>query len=177
MIQSSVEKRIGAFADKIYPHLIKMEIVVVVLSITGFYLNLKLIEAGGILLTLGLLSLAIVYFFLAYRTSNENLNKLDKFIVRLLHYSYSFAILGILYVLEQWPAGTIMMQMSILALSMAIIAIIFLKLLNKPTFIRSVDIYRTLIIATIVVGLYYMPLSKNQKQNQNQDNTEQTIEY
>ena len=157
-------KFIIKLANAIDKVLLKLEMIAVALILTGLLIQLFSITIGGLILSLTLTSLATIYFFMAYTYNNTD-NNYDRFILRLVYWSYSIAVIGVLFIIQVWPVGILVFQLAKTTLILSISFIIILgPILKKLNSITTRNIIRTLVILLVVLLLYLTPSYKQLKE-------------
>jgi hypothetical protein len=138
--------------------ILKYEIIILLLIVllVGFKL-FHLIQLGPIL-TLVLTSVAVVYFFSAFATPNENeTSAFDIFIKKLISLGSSVALIGILFIAQNWPMGDTMITVGLLTLGMCLIYYIYQKLNSQDTAkYDQIIIIRLIVLLIISAGIYYI---------------------
>ena len=138
---------------KLKPHLLKIELVIIVIASIGYFFKIKEI------ITISLLFLATLYFlmgFAEYKTKIKiNIQVLD-LIIYTINWARAISITSILYVLINWPNNEIMfiIGMSFLLLSLPV-AIFYIAKGYKDEVFSLVEFSRNLLIL-ITSGLFYL---------------------
>ena len=145
--------RIG---DHLYKHLIRYEIIALLLVGTGIILRL-FDKPGRILITATLILLALLYFFLAFSNiSYERVSKTERYLFRLNSWIKSIAVIGLIFLLHRLPfAGTIALVGSI---PLLLITLLMLIMKNRKPENRTnslLNIIRSFIIGLVVL-IYYL---------------------
>ncbi len=145
--------RIG---DHLYKHLVKYEIIALLLVVTGIILRL-LDRPGRMLITPTLILLALLYFFHAFSNiSFEKVSKTERYLFRLNSWIKSIAIIGLIFLLHRLPfAGTLAMVGSIPLLLITLLMLIMKNRKPENRTISLLHIIRSLIIGLVVL-IYYL---------------------
>lgn len=161
MVYGETPKFILKLADLIEKKLLLVELYTILISILGLVLFLLKIDNEGIILNISIIFLSLSYFILSLRNYD---NKYDKFINRLMYYSYSIALIGILFVILNFPGGITIHSVAVLSMSITLLCIYILGwLLKKLTVIEFTQIFRTLVILTLLLVLFLTPQFKELK--------------
>ena len=153
--------------------IIRLELSFISLCLIGLIIKHIDEGIGGILVSISLSSLAIVYFSLSFKKTIDNY---DHFIVRMINYSYSVSAIGILFILQIWPLGIMMHTCALSSMVLSLLFIFILgNLMQKLTVIGKIDVFRTIIILIIVSVLIFTPEYKEvKKRTQKKDRVEHT---
>jgi hypothetical protein len=153
MIFGTTPKFVIKAAEILDSKLLKIELTLVTAGLLSFLLNSFQKDAGELLLTLSLITLSCIYYFIAFKQGE---NSFDRFTLKLMNFSYSSAIVSILFVLLHWPGGLLIQQMAMIGILLALLSIIFLdKVFKKLTIIDSTNLIRTLVILGLLVLLHF----------------------
>jgi len=145
--------RIG---DHLYKHLIKYEIIALLLIGTGIVLRL-FDKPGRILITVVLVLLALLYFFIAFANiSFEKASNTERFMYRLNSWISSIAVVGLVFLLYRLPlAATIALVGSIPLLLITLFMLILKNRKPDNRVITLLTITRSFIIGLVVL-IYYL---------------------
>jgi hypothetical protein len=142
--------------DHLHKHLVKYEIIALLLIGTGIVLRL-LDKPGRILITITLILLALLYFFLAFSNIRfENASNTERFVYRLNSWISSIAVIGFVFLLHRLPfATTIALVGSIPLLILTLLMLIMKNRKPENRIITLLTITRSLIIGLVVL-IYYL---------------------
>ncbi len=145
--------RIG---DHLYKHLVKYEVVAIILVVTGIILRL-FDKPGRIVITITLILMGLFYFFLAFATiSFEKSGNTERFVYRLNSWITSVAVMGLVFLLHRLPlASTFALIGSIPLLFITLVMLIMKNRKPENRTISLLTIIRSLIIG-LVVMIYYL---------------------
>ena len=135
--------------DHLHKHLIKYEIIALLLIGTGIVLRL-FDKPGRILITVVLVLLALLYFFIAFANNTE------RFMYRLNSWISSIAVIGLVFLLHRLPLATTFALVGSIPLLLITLFMLILKS-RKPEnrVITLLTITRSLIIGLVVL-IYYL---------------------
>lgn len=176
-----IEKLLAKQLISIRKNLFKIEVILLLISISGYLLLISDIGFGSLLMSLGLVILATTYYFLAYRPIAYK-NKLDDFYLKLQGFSLSVALIGILFLLQHWPGGKIILLMGLLFIFIGLLTTLVDKTQQrKSPAIEKQDVYRLIIVFALLLIFYFTVLNtpytafrvrEVDKTEENQINTE-----
>jgi hypothetical protein len=129
-------------------------LILIVLLVGLVQLSIK----PGIILTLTLTSIAIIYFFTAFAFKTESEFKpLDIFLHKILSLGSAIAIIGILFKIQKWPNDAMMLTVGAVTLGICFVVLIYQTVkqpetekFNKITFLRII------ILTIICAGLLFI---------------------
>ncbi len=136
----------------------RIEIPLIILIIIGFILKSNDISQGMYILIISISILVILYYFLAFKHLGENNFAYDRFIWRILCWSWALAAMGTLFSLNRYPGYEQMLTVSIVSIIIAAAVIGISKLrfvIHKIYGIK--EIIRTVIWLIIVMVFKYFP--------------------
>lgn len=138
-------------AIKIRPVQIKIEIVLVSLILIGILIRSS--EIGNMLIVFSFNLLSILYFIMVFRLSAPE-NKTVVFLNKLIQLSFTVGMIGILFAIQHYPGGAMMLRLAIIAMFIGLIFTFITKLKNKElqNFIDA-DIIRIVIFTLVITGL------------------------
>ena len=142
--------------DHLHKHLIKYEIIALLLIGTGIVLRL-FDKPGRILITVVLVLLALLYFFIAFANiSFEKASNIERFVYRLNSWISSIAVIGLVFLLHRLPLATTFALVGSIPLLLITLFMLILKS-RKPEnrVITLLTITRSLIIGLVVL-IYYL---------------------
>lgn len=164
MVQPLPQKALALIA-KISHHLFKIELITVFLLLTGLIIRKHSPEISEIVITVPVVTLALIYFFSGYSPIGEQ-NKWDEFYLKLKSYSMSIFCIGVGFMLNSWPGGDFVLNAAtisiVLALFFSILEIVFLA---KGSVIKKQDIIRLIVGLILVILFQFSPQAKLLKQN------------
>ncbi|MCK4663565.1 MAG: hypothetical protein KAT68_11910 [Bacteroidales bacterium] len=142
-------------AGKIHPIQIKLEIFLLLIFFIGLILIKVNIEIATLLINISLSTFSILYFIMAYWKACETNNKIQLFFNKLIHWSFSVAILGILFTVQRYPGASMMLQVGIYSMIFGLIGILVQKIkYKKNEKLIGPNIIRALIILVVYSGIY-----------------------
>ena len=150
--------RIGNFINSIINRLEFYVALFVVLTLVlqqVLNLDLSIVSTGFLLL------LAVAYFFSAFKTLPEKEDSgINRFILKLLGFGSSIAVMGILFTISGWPGYEISLNSAGMMMIICIAAILFVKLLRKDSKVISKRIIiRICVFSVLVAFLFFTPKS------------------
>ncbi|CAN5335577.1 hypothetical protein BH10BAC1_BH10BAC1_04980 [soil metagenome] len=110
------------------------------------------------LLTVTFSTLAVFYFFRAYKNF-EDINKTEQFFNKALPYAWSMCVISILFIIQGWPGAQQIAPIGIIILIAISLVVVFFKQKN-PNFFKTIDkelLVRNFIIATLSITLLLTP--------------------
>jgi hypothetical protein len=147
------------FIQKIKPHQLKIELVLSVFVLLGLMMRYYHVPYSGVVLSISLILLSILYFFLAsakYETDAKPRYTILNFLKYLLGWSKSAAIVGILYALVNWPGTEVMLKVGSITSGIIILAsLIFNNYGNKSEIFKLSETIRSFIILLATLFTYY----------------------
>lgn len=166
MIYRTTPKFVIKISERIEKNLIKIELALVSLALIGGLIETFQKNIGNLIVTNSLVTLALAYYFLAFKPAD---NTYDKFMVKLINLSYTSSIISFLFVILNWPGGLMMHQMSLIALLISLVFLVFLgKALKKTSVIDTTKVIRTFIVLGLLLSLFFSPGYKALKETQNE---------
>jgi hypothetical protein len=144
--------------DFIKSKILKFELMI--LAIVVFILILEFLDMPlvGLIATLVLMTVSIFYFFSAFATpAGTGFSSIDLFFNKLIALSCSVAIIGILFLIQHWPNGKIMITIGLVSMMVCLAYIIYQKNKTPEIEIFSKFVLLRLIILIIVsAGVLYL---------------------
>ena len=133
MIQNQKSKtQLGGFGNKFVIILNKYEWVLLIAVLIGYFLQYKHIKYGRITLVLSLSSLSMLYFYSSFASIKHNTNiALEKFIHKVLYYSWASSSAAILFFILKWPHVKIILIISLILSLLGLIAMLIYKQNNQ----------------------------------------------
>jgi hypothetical protein len=157
MIQSKQKEILIKLGKKVKPHLVKLELIVLLL----FALSIILRQNGdsqiiGVFLMIGCLTLSLLYFLIANAYSGDN--KIERAASFMIYYALSIALIGCLFVVESLPGGFIMTLVGGGALMLMVLVSLFLReKLKLKELITMQVLGRMLVVLFLSAFLYLAP--------------------
>jgi len=145
--------KIGNFFQKIVIRYELLFLTLVVLLAGLAQINIK----SGLILTLVLTSIGIVYFLAAFAIPPESeLTALDLFLHKLLSFGSSVSIIGILFKLQNWPNGDMIVIVGLLTLGICLIVLLYQRI-KQPEIekFKKITFPRIIILMCICGGFLY----------------------
>jgi hypothetical protein len=162
-------QKVLALISKINHHLFKIEFIALIFLLTGLIIRKYSPEISEIVITVPVITLAMIYFFTGYSPIGKQ-NKWDEFYLKLKSYSMSIFCIGVGFMLNRWPGGDFILNAAtvsiVLALFFSILEIVFL---TKGNTIKKQDIVRLTIGLTLVILFQFSPQAKLLKQNKERE--------
>ena len=156
MIQNkSSNSQYNAIGNKARAILNKFEWLVVVVVFVGYFIKTGKVHGGGAVLALGLLSLAVLYFYAAFATVAEGISLIDQFLNKLLFFTWSLCSVVVLLFVMQWPSTKIIVILSIFLLMFCVVILVIVKQKNANSFILN-KVYNMRTAAFFVFSLFAM---------------------
>jgi hypothetical protein len=147
------------FAQKIKPHQLKIEMVLGVVVLMGLIMRYYHVSYSGVTLSISLILLSILYFFLAfakYETDAKPKENVLELLTYILGWGKSVAIMGILFNLTKWTGAAVMLQVGCISLGIVIlVSLIFNIYGNKSEIFKLSEIIRSFIILLATLSTYY----------------------
>ena len=130
-------------------HLLKVEILLVVLVVTGYVLKLLEIEYGYIIFNIGFILLPIIYFFAGFAIQ-ETGNLMLLIASKVIFISYSVLLVGLYFKLNTYSGAEKMINIGSISLLVALVLYILSSIKNWHTK-DMVILLRSLIILSLGV--------------------------
>ncbi len=103
-----ISKNQQEFINKISPYFDKAELLLAALVAVALVFKIQHWPGSGIMLTISLQTLAVMYFFTAFSNDNNpQAQRLDVFFTKLMYWGLSFGPMGLLFTIQKWPNGNI----------------------------------------------------------------------
>ncbi|MCR5425094.1 MAG: hypothetical protein K6E93_10125 [Bacteroidales bacterium] len=125
--ESSMDKI--ASSPQFKPFMKVVAIVGVAGAVVGFLMKRMGMEGGETLLTMGIGTLAVVAFLLGrlFPCPDENGRSLWKFAMTLTGYSLAVTIVGLGFLLMQWPGGMMMLTVGVATLALCALVWMYVR--------------------------------------------------
>ena len=147
--------------EKIIENSLAMEIVLYILSLIGYLLMRFKISTGGILITLSLSLLALIYFLRGY---NENYHveadPYTRFIGKLLNWGFAISMVGILFALMNYAGAIAMLRVSFFTILICVPFTGYFLMKNKMSELKY-QIIRWILIGGLTLIFYINPTILN----------------
>ena len=143
-------------ANALFPYAIKIELFALLAIVLAFISERVFLGLKAPLLTLSLLSLAIVYYLLAFREVDTTLSNGLKLLFRIMGFGQAISTVGILFFLLHWPNSGMMLMTGVLSLGAVSVILVILrnsKRIDRET--TQIDLIRSSIIILFVLGMQY----------------------
>jgi hypothetical protein len=161
-------------------NLLKIELIALLLGALGYFLFWLGVESGEVILSVCLTVLGAVYYLTAFRAIS-NKNKADEFWVKLTGWTHSVAIIGILFTLQHWPGGKVIVRIGLISIVIALLfALIDTTLLKKGHSYEKQDIYRLLIAFALLVSFSFSTFDKpnsGEREKEEMEREQQSKQY
>ena len=148
------QKFITPISERLYFHLVRIEIISIIICIAGLLLMEINKSVGSIILTIILSTLGIVYYLIAFWNPSVNKNLLNDYSHKLQYLSYSVVIVGSLFIILNWPMALTFYYISWASVAMNLFSVIIVLIVST-----SKDISKSAIIRTLTFGLILALLS------------------
>jgi len=158
MTQNQPPEIIAQIADTFYKRLLKIEMVLAPIVVIGLILKFLNVSGGGSILVVALLTLSNIYFFIGFRKVDPASTNYDRFVNKLMFFSYSIALVGILFTLNLWPIGLTLFYLGLLSVATSFVFLFVLhKILKRLTKTNAADFIRTIVIFILLVVTLLSP--------------------
>jgi cytochrome c oxidase subunit IV len=155
MINKNENENLAKLADKIAPKITTIEGTLSFTTFIGLALKISGIPQGAILILLSLSTISLVYFLSAYQSHEAETPAMTRFLHKLLFWSASICVIGILFRLQSFAGYNTMLIVGCMSLSLGLIFNFFSKVdLDRKFLIR------TIIILAVGLSLYLTPSEK-----------------
>jgi hypothetical protein len=146
--------RIGDF---IQSKILKYEIQILVLIILILLLRIFNIPFTGMIGTLVLMSISVIYFFSAFAIpDNPELTAIDNFIYKLTAIASSVVIIGILFLIQHWPNGKMMITIGLISIIASLSYIVYQKISSpEEEKFNNLILLRIIVLSIISAGVLY----------------------
>lgn len=154
-LTNQMDPRLGNW---VFKNLKKAEIILLIVITSGLILKMVEFKFGGILIVLSSSTLAVFYFFSAYKIY-ENAKPIERLLSKLLPYGWSISLIGILFLIQGWPSFGPMLIVSSVMQFAVLIALLFMKEKGSMEY-KRVDkslLLRSIIIASLAISLHFCP--------------------
>jgi hypothetical protein len=127
---------------------------VIGIALVGTLFKLQHWPGAGILLTVGLSSLAMLYFPMGFYFLT---NKSEKIAAAVSGLFLSYVPLGILFKVQHWPGASVMLTVSMVTVPMVYLALFFMRKKAKPD---SLPFYNSMLlrITFLILILFILAL-------------------
>lgn len=141
-------------ATMISAKLIKYEPVILIVLLVTILLRYFHLPATGMICTIVLSSIAMLYFISAFSPpENKETKPLDLMMKKLFGFSSSICVISILFILQKWPGTNSMLTVGSLTLLLCLIYIIFQK---ENTIFNKYQIIRLVVLIALSAFFYYL---------------------
>jgi hypothetical protein len=141
-------------ANIISAKLLKYELLILIILLVAILLRYFRLPASGIICTIILSSIAILYFVSTFTApENKEIKPFDLMVKKLIGLSSSICVIGILFILQKWPGSNSMLQVGPLTLLLCLVYIIFNK---ENTIFNKYQIIRLLFLIVLSTFFYYI---------------------
>ena len=88
--------------------------------------------------------------------------------IRLMNYSYSTAVIGILFTISHWPGGMVVQRLALISMALTIVFLLVLdKILKKISVNDNSKMLRSFIILGVLLILTLLPTYKHTSNAEN----------
>lgn len=148
-------RTIQKFLNACYAKLFKIELIILIIIVIGIITQKIKPEISELVLSFVLVILAVLYYFLAFR-SFENKNKWDDFYLKIKYFALSVTSIGILFTLNRWAGSEIVIDASLISLALALLAgSLEITFLRKGNSFHRQDILRLVVALSIVIVFFF----------------------
>jgi len=151
--------KLSVISEKLKPKSVIIEIILVAFTIIGVLLKVNNIPGANLVVTISMIFLSQLYYFLAFAgyEKSEKLNdKVYILIKNLLHWSKSICVIGILFVLTNWPGYELMITVGLITLIPSFFIILYFLLIEDKSEIFSVyELIRSFILISVIALLNF----------------------
>ena len=148
--------------DKLYKNLFKIELIALIIVLIGIALKYFEIAAYEYVVYAGLIIPALTYFALGFRNI-ENKTKWDEFLLKVSSYALVIFAITLMFILNEWPGVTIVIQTPLIGTGIAFIMIIIeIFWVKKSKAVGQKALIRIGTALIISASLYFSPLSQEQ---------------
>ena len=159
MIQNKQNEALIKVSKWISPRIDKYETILVLIFLGVLILKVSGVFLSGILLTLILSTMAVLYYFMAFAVlEDEQAGGIENFIHKLIYFASSVGMIGILSKLQRWPNSNLMIMCGSITLAISLLIIMFVKS-KKPELkiFPPRTMLRILFIAAVGLLLNFTP--------------------
>ncbi|RLD56523.1 MAG: hypothetical protein DRJ05_11180 [Bacteroidetes bacterium] len=157
MASNFVEKQAGKFAKIIDPKLPYIEIACLIIAIAAELTLESNPEVSRITILIVLSILSVLYYFNAFRIGEDIDNAFEKFYIKLFGFANAVSVLGILFFINNYAGASIMTNVGMLSLIIAVFLVFGLKYFQKINTVRRVDIIRAVVLL-VLIGSFYISI-------------------
>jgi hypothetical protein len=146
--------------NKLSPYLDKAELFIAAFILIALVFKIQHWPGAGIMLTVLLTTLAVMYFFNAFaQITNPQLRMMDVFFNKVMYWGLSVGAQGLLFTLQKWPGGDMMVLISSVTSVVSILYVLKVKNESPEASVFSNRVLLRLIVfavicITAVVGYY-----------------------
>ena len=158
MFYGYTPKFILKFSEFLDKRIIRIELFSISIVLIGYLIYQSKKELGELIVNFSLISLAFAYYFLAFK---ECADKFDKFMTRLMNFSYSTSVIGVLFTISHWPGGFMILRLALIGMTITITLLMILdKVLKKISINDNSKMLRSVIILGVLLLLTFFPIHK-----------------
>jgi hypothetical protein len=137
--------------NKLSPYLDKAELFMAAFILIALVFKIQHWPGAGIMLTVLLSTLAVMYFFTAFvQYTSPQLTRMDVFFNKLMYWGLAIGAQGLLFVLQKWPGGDMMILISSLTSVASIIYVLKVKKERPEAAVFSNRVLLRLVVFAVI---------------------------
>ncbi|MGE0637941.1 MAG: hypothetical protein AB7G44_04035 [Bacteroidia bacterium] len=137
--------------NKLSPYLDKAELFMAALILVALVFKIQHWPGAGIMLTVLLSTLAVMYFFSAFaQHTNPQLRMMDVFFNKVMYWGLSVGAQGLLFTLQKWPGGDMLVLMGSITSVASIIYVLKVKKERAEAAVFSNRVLLRLIVFAVI---------------------------
>jgi hypothetical protein len=137
--------------NKLSPYLDKAELFMAAFILIALVFKIQHWPGAGIMLTVLLSTLAVMYFFNAFvQYTSPQLTRMDVFFNKLMYWGLAIGAQGLLFFLQKWPGGDMMILISSLTSVASIIYVLKVKNERPEAVVFSNRVLLRLIVFAVI---------------------------
>lgn len=151
-----IEKQQEQLGNFIKNKVLKFEAIIVLIIAFDIMFKKMQIPGFGLINTLVLSTISLIYFFSAFQTIEDSSNKgIDMFVTKLLAWASSTCLIGILFHTQKWPGSPNMLIVGSVILIPTLIYI-FIQLSKNPEskIYNKWMAYRAIVLIIFSIGFF-----------------------
>jgi hypothetical protein len=165
MIQNKQNEQLIMIGNWISPKVERYEPFFLLILVVELLVKILTNRPTGNVISLALVTLSMMYFFKTFSfREDENAGGMERFFEKITAISASIGIMGILFSIQRWPGGDMMLICGCGTLLISLPIIFYFKS-RKPELkiFTTRMILRTLIIGALGLALYFIPIDTLKK--------------
>lgn len=137
--------------NKLSPYLDKAELFMAAFILIALVFKIQHWPGAGIMLTVLLSTLAVIYFLNAFaQDTNPQSQKMDIFFTKLMYWGLAIGAQGLLFVLQHWPGGDMMILISSISSVASIVYVLKVKKERAEAAVFSNRVLLRLIVFAVI---------------------------